>query len=866
MKKLLTIIILLIAYTSFAQPEQTRSSSSVTVVDAFWKAKSSMGIPVFADTLSGTVGLDSCGKLIYTYTGNKLWLRGCSPKRWIDVTGSGGGGLTTASNGLNVVGTDVRLGGTMNTGATTIDANNAATLFWTNFSDYYITLQTGAGHEFVVSKNSVDRFRADATNTRVNSPDGTTSQLNMTQAQAYMTSSAQLYLNGGNTWFGAVDSIIAGVGTTYPNATSGYSIYPSHLKIYASSYQDQYAPDSLIWRISSRDAFYFLSPGFAHIYSDDSTLVDNDNGYYRFTHLTTGTTSDKVALFDANGKLKQIAMSSIVGAVPTLQQVTTAGGTATGNNVVITGGSTLQLYSSVNNGIDFNGSSNKMVIEANAGDLQISSAGTIKTQSALSVNSSISLTALLNNTSQDRLVGIVNSSGVVGNLTVASPLNITSGVLGVTAGAIPDSTTFVNKTGPQVISGIKDLTNGIVFGGVTSSFPKLVNSNADLQLLLADGSGYASLIAAGIKSGSTTFNLATTNATLINIGDANAAVISFGGGTSGAKLVFQEPSASGSNVVGFIAPALAGDITFTLPNAFPAGTYLMNSTNAGVMGFTDPASLPYWKTSGTTTLAGSATVNGAAIMLGGTGPQGLKIDATSILGDYAINQNGTTVTADDNNNYILLDNTAHTALVGINNPTPTANFEVWRGGTQGLKIDGAANIYSIGDVIGNNNSQRITIDDAGSTIIYNSVSHSFEGGTVTVLNLAGTGSRAVLADASGVLSAPVSDFSVKKNVKGVVGAIDKIMALRPVTFEYIGTWQNRGAGTQIGFIAQNIQSVLPNSTFMNKPTGKPGDPLNGVGKMGYNEQDIIPLLVSVAQSQQIEIENLKAEIIKLKKR
>lgn len=86
------------------------------------------------------------------------------------------------------------------------------------------------------------------------------------------------------------------------------------------------------------------------------------------------------------------------------------------------------------------------------------------------------------------------------------------------------------------------------------------------------------------------------------------------------------------------------------------------------------------------------------------------------------------------------------------------------------------------------------------------------------------------------------------------------MKLRPVSFEYRDEYKKQfGKGTQIGFIAQDIQEVLPNSVYYNTA---------GVtkGKMGYNEIDLVPLLVSAMQEQQKQIEQLQKEIKKLKRR
>lgn len=132
-------------------------------------------------------------------------------------------------------------------------------------------------------------------------------------------------------------------------------------------------------------------------------------------------------------------------------------------------------------------------------------------------------------------------------------------------------------------------------------------------------------------------------------------------------------------------------------------------------------------------------------------------------------------------------------------------------------------------------------------------------GNVGMTSLAGTGSRAVLSDANGVLSAPISDKHAKSSISPVSDGLSKILALNPVTFYYKKEFQNFGTRQQIGFIAQDVQKVMPNSVFENQSGATKG-------LLGYSETDIIPLLVAGMQQQQAEIEKLKREISKLKKR
>jgi len=63
----------------------TRGNSSVVVEDYSLSARANLLIPRFDDTTQANTynKMDTCGKLAYTYLDNKLWLRACSPKRWI---------------------------------------------------------------------------------------------------------------------------------------------------------------------------------------------------------------------------------------------------------------------------------------------------------------------------------------------------------------------------------------------------------------------------------------------------------------------------------------------------------------------------------------------------------------------------------------------------------------------------------------------------------------------------------------------------------------------------------------------------------------------------------------------------------------
>jgi hypothetical protein len=54
-----------------------------------------------------------------------------------------------------------------------------------------------------------------------------------------------------------------------------------------------------------------------------------------------------------------------------------------------------------------------------------------------------------------------------------------------------------------------------------------------------------------------------------------------------------------------------------------------------------------------------------------------------------------------------------------------------------------------------------------------------------------------------------SDVRLKKNVEPLTGSLEKITRLRPVTFEWKEPDEHNGTGRQVGFIAQDVEKVLP---------------------------------------------------------
>jgi hypothetical protein len=135
-------------------------------------------------------------------------------------------------------------------------------------------------------------------------------------------------------------------------------------------------------------------------------------------------------------------------------------------------------------------------------------------------------------------------------------------------------------------------------------------------------------------------------------------------------------------------------------------------------------------------------------------------------------------------------------------------FEVPSGsGFNGFQI--AADSFSAGFYIYD------TTNSAYRLVITNS-------GVLRVANLGGTGTRTVLADASGNLSAPVSDISVKINIKTIGYGLNEIIKMNPVWFDFIDEYKNYGEDRQNGNIAQEMEAIIPEAVFTTPSTGKMG--------------------------------------------
>lgn len=108
----------------------------------------------------------------------------------------------------------------------------------------------------------------------------------------------------------------------------------------------------------------------------------------------------------------------------------------------------------------------------------------------------------------------------------------------------------------------------------------------------------------------------------------------------------------------------------------------------------------------------------------------------------------------------------------------------------------------------------------------------------------------------------VSDMRVKTNVNIINDGLQKVMAMRPVSYDFhsgraikngvVKFTENDRVVKTIGFLAQELVKVVPEAVIV------PKDPANELYNVSY--ATVVPVLTKAIQEQQAEIEQLKAAL------
>jgi len=190
--------------------------------------------------------------------------------------------------------------------------------------------------------------------------------------------------------------------------------------------------------------------------------------------------------------------------------------------------------------------------------------------------------------------------------------------------------------------------------------------------------------------------------------------------------------------------------------------------------------------------------------------------------------------------------TGPVANLHINSTTGTDIFRVQRDGSTKMLINANGGI-SLGTF-------SSTVPDGDVLVSGNLTVGTFASSTTFGLNVSGTAGKT-----GGGSWAVFSDQRLKKNITSMTGSLDTVSALRPVNFEYNSEDHFfYTPGTQRGFIAQEVQKVIP------KWVHTANDGYLYLDQTGY-EALIVDALQELRAEKDAEINQLQARINRLER-
>ena len=143
-----------------------------------------------------------------------------------------------------------------------------------------------------------------------------------------------------------------------------------------------------------------------------------------------------------------------------------------------------------------------------------------------------------------------------------------------------------------------------------------------------------------------------------------------------------------------------------------------------------------------------------------------------------------------------------------------------------------------------------------SSSFYIGTGSAANNGSESISNKFSLSSSGVLTVSGDVIAyGSPSDAKYKENVKPIKNALDKVMDLEGVSFDWKENNEILDIKEDIGFIAQDVQKVIPELVRENEE-----------GNLSLRYQGLIPVLLEAMKEQQKQIDDLKAQMSACNKR
>jgi hypothetical protein len=425
-----------------------------------------------------------------------------------------------------------------------------------------------------------------------------------------------------------------------------------------------------------------------------------------------------------------------------------------------------------------------------------------------------------------------STTTIDGNLVALSYTGVSYGltITDVFSGAGPifSGTGYTNNT--QTLSaGTLDFTGRTLWADVkgilrTEKFIISNNPVVGYVLTCTNSEGMVEFQpASGSSSGSSFWSAGSgTNAVVMNYSDGNASgnYSLVEGRLTEAKGNFSHAEGSGTTSIGRYSHA---EGRYTTASGIGAHAEGDNTIASGLLSHAQGSSTlaigQYSHAEGNNTIASGASSHsqGEYTLAGGWCAH---VGGLASVGSYVIANNKTSF----NHSYVTTPN------IGV-----YSDYSTILGGTNHNINTGSSSSSILGG-----DSNRIGTGCTNSVIIGGTNITAITSNMVYVPDLVIDGlttTDPIATDASGKIVAGVSDARLKQNIVKLENSLDKIKNLRGVSFEYT-TESNMGGGIRYGFIAQEVQSIIPDIV---RNRAKSDDMLS----LNYNE--IVPLLVEAVK-------------------
>ena len=409
--------------------------------------------------------------------------------------------------------------------------------------------------------------------------------------------------------------------------------------------------------------------------------------------------------------------------------------------------------------------------------------------------------------------GVIESASSTGSVTISGGATNKGGQILLRGGNGDSDIVFKSQAStatPQEVARIGPSEMVVNEGSVDYDFR--VETNGNTATFFVDGGND------NIVMGSTSNAISSTNGGSAYGGaTAPQLAIKQNAGTFG-QLVLMNGNGGGAN-----APVLA----FSHLNAAGAYTYggsISLSANDVTAGAEDMH------------LVFSTQKNGAAAT------ESFRLNEIgAVFNEQSISTNDFRVESDSHTNMLTVS--ASGDCVGINNNGTSARLTV----TQTSASNITTYLFNNASTIASSSASILYIQTTGDSAIQDGYKIVTFADADTVI---GTISSA--ASSTNVAYNTSSDERLKENIVDMEPQLDKVLAAKPRQFD----WKKNGVTSQ-GFIAQELHEVFPEAVTVGGE-----DPTESPWSVDYGR--VTPFLMKAIQEQQEQIEELKAEIAKLK--